>query len=193
MVTRSGRPVGINAALSIPRVHLPLIGACHRPPMRRTASRAVGLAAGWALTLLGVVLFPLPGPGLLLIAVGLAILARHHSWAERRVEQVRLRALRGAAAGVQTRARAGWAVCVSLLLTASGLLWLVEPSVPDWWVLPEWLWFPGGPWSGAGQALSGLVALALVVHSYRRYHGRPDALAQLDAELARMSRDPVRP
>lgn len=39
------------------------------------------LAAGMVLILVGIVLIPLPGPGLLLVAGGLAILGRDHLWA----------------------------------------------------------------------------------------------------------------
>ena len=43
------------------------------------------------LILLGVVMLVLPGPGLLVIAVGLAILARDVAWADRLLLQVRSR------------------------------------------------------------------------------------------------------
>lgn len=43
--------------------------------------RVSRLAAGVVLVLVGLVLIPLPGPGLLLIAGGLAILGRDHLWA----------------------------------------------------------------------------------------------------------------
>lgn len=139
---------------------------------------------GWLLTVAGVVLFPLPGPGLLLLAAGLAILAEHYAWAEKRVDRVKLRALRGAAAGVQTPWRTFWTVLVTTALGASGVLWLWEPSQPAWWVLPRWTWLPGGLWSGIGQIVSGLVALALVGYAWWRFHDDPEAVAVLDRRLA---------
>jgi hypothetical protein len=49
------------------------------------------LAGGWALVLVGAVMLLLPGPGLLVILGGLALLGRESAWA-RRVD-LRLRAL----------------------------------------------------------------------------------------------------
>lgn len=138
---------------------------------------------GWLLTVAGVILFPLPGPGLLLLAAGLAILAEHYTWAEKRVDWVKLRALRGAAAGVQTPWRTFWTTLVTAALGASGVLWLWEPAQPAWWVLPHWTWLPGGLWSGIGQIVSGLVALALVGYAWWRFHDDPEALADLDRQL----------
>jgi acetamidase/formamidase len=138
---------------------------------------------GWVLTVAGVVLFPLPGPGLLLLAAGLAILAEHYTWAEKRVDRVKLQALYSAAAGVRTPWRTFWTTLVTAALGASGVLWLWEPAQPAWWVLPHWTWLPGGLWSGIGQIVSGLVALALVYYAWRRFHDDPQAMAELRAQL----------
>jgi uncharacterized protein (TIGR02611 family) len=56
---------------------------------------------GGLLVVLGVVLIPLPGPGLLVVLAGLVILARDYAWAARLVEKVRARA--GQAAGAAKR------------------------------------------------------------------------------------------
>jgi hypothetical protein len=138
---------------------------------------------GWILLLTGIVLFPLPGPGLLLMAAGLALLAQRYDWAARRVDQVRSKALLGAARSVVRTRDAIWSVLATTALTASGALWLWDPPQPDWWVLPHWTWLPGGLWSAVGQIGSGLVTLALVVDSIRRYHGRPEAVAELERRL----------
>ncbi|MCY7396817.1 MAG: PGPGW domain-containing protein [Nocardioides sp.] len=148
-------------------------------------------AAGWVVTLIGVVLFPLPGPGLLLIAVGLWLLATQHDWAARRVDRVRLQALHGAARGVATVPRACWSVVLSLALAASGLLWLWVPAPPGWWSasLPDWLWLPGGTWSGVGQIVSGLITLGVLGYAWVRFHGRPEELAEIQERLRAL--DPV--
>lgn len=154
--------------------------------MRRVAVST----AGWLVTLVGVVLFPLPGPGLLLIALGLWLLATQHEWAARRVDQVRIQALRGAARSVATVPRAIWSTLVSVALAASGLLWLWAPDPPGWWsaALPDWLWLPGGLWSGVGQIGSGLVTLGLVGYAWLRFHGRPDEVAEMDQRLRSLDR-----
>lgn len=120
------------------------------------------------LTVAGVVLFPLPGPGLVLLAGGLALLAERHDWAARHVEAVRSRARRGAEAGVRTPARLTATLLVTAGLGATGLLWMWGPAQPDWWRLPSWTWLPGGWWSGLAQVVSGLAALGYVVHARRR-------------------------
>jgi hypothetical protein len=137
-------------------------------------------AAGWILTLVGIVLFPLPGPGLLLMAIGMALLAERYPWARRHVDSLRHRALLGAARGVVTTPKALSTLAVTLVLTGSGAFWLWRPSQPAWWVLPAWTWLPGGFWAGISQALSGLVTLALVVHAWRRFHHRPELVAELE-------------
>ena len=43
--------------------------------------------AGFLVLVLGIVLVPLPGPGLLVVAVGLAMLALEFRWAERMLER----------------------------------------------------------------------------------------------------------
>lgn len=123
-------------------------------------------AVGWVLLLVGVVLFPLPGPGLLLMVVGLGILATQYEWAERRVESLRDRALDGARRGVETHRKAWTSLLVCALLAASGLLWVWAPAQPAWWALPAWTWLPGGLWAGVSQALSGVITLALVGYAY---------------------------
>lgn len=59
---------------------------------RRSILRRVGrLAAGSFLVLAGLVMWVLPGPGLLTIAAGLLVLSRDFPWAARMLERVRTR------------------------------------------------------------------------------------------------------
>lgn len=120
-------------------------------------------APGWLLVVTGLVLFPLPGPGLLVLAAGLALLARHDPWAARRVGHLNGRAVAGTRRSVDTWPRFALTAGTTLALGASGLVWLADPSAPGWWVLPGWAWLPGGTWAGAGQLFSGLLALGVVV------------------------------
>ena len=138
---------------------------------RATLRATVLTVAGRLLTLTGIVLFPLPGPGLLLIFLGLLLLAEQYDWAARRVQRLRGAALLSAARGVQTPLRAVGSVVSTLLLTASGALWLWEPAQPDWWLLPAWSWLPGGFWTGISQIGSGLVTLVLVLYAISARRG----------------------
>jgi uncharacterized protein (TIGR02611 family) len=49
--------------------------------------RVAAAIGGFLVMLLGIVLIPLPGPGLLVVAVGLAVLALEFAWAEQLLEK----------------------------------------------------------------------------------------------------------
>ncbi|GJM39371.1 MAG: hypothetical protein DHS20C19_27380 [Acidimicrobiales bacterium] len=53
------------------------------------AIRLVRISAGTIVTLVGLAMMPLPGPGLPVLAIGLAILARDVAWADRLLTHVR--------------------------------------------------------------------------------------------------------
>lgn len=133
-------------------------------------------STGWVLVLLGVVLYPLPGPGLLVLVLGLALLSRHDPWAAQRLAPLRHRALVETRRSVATWPRTLVTAALTVGLGASGLLWLAEPPQPDWWGLPAWTWLPGGTWTGVGQVGSGLVGLGIVVWARARLG--PGASAQ---------------
>ncbi|UMG94445.1 PGPGW domain-containing protein [Nocardioides sp. TF02-7] len=120
---------------------------------------------------------------MILIALGLAVLSQQYEWAERRLEPVRLRALKAAAEGVETWPRIVASTTFALLLVACGVLWIVKPDVPSWWPVSDFWWLPGGIWTGVTQVASGILALVLLAYSYRRFHGRPEAVAALEAEI----------
>ena len=151
--------------------------------MRGRAKRLVLETLGWLLVVAGVAALILPGPGLLMVFAGLLLLSREYDWARRRLEPVRLRALRGAADSVQTWPRIVFSSLVAAFLLACGLLWTIEPDAPAWWPVDESWWLLGGPWTGVTLAISGVLAFALLVYSYRRFHGHPEARAELDEEI----------
>lgn len=49
----------------------------------RNAQKALIGFVGWAVLLLGLVMIPYPGPGWLVVFIGLSILAREFTWAHR--------------------------------------------------------------------------------------------------------------
>ena len=154
------------------------------------AAKRIGLEVlGWTLLVLGIAAVFLPGPGLLGIFAGLALLSQQYDWAERRVEPVRLRALRGAAEGVETWPRIVASCVGALVLAACGVLWILKPPAPSWWPLAEGWWLPGGVWTGVTQVASAFIALALIVYSYRRFHGKPEALESLERDIESGRRD----
>lgn len=150
--------------------------------MTGAAKRIVLETLGWVLLLLGVAAIFLPGPGLLGIFAGLALLSQQYDWAERRVDPVRVRALLGAADGVETWPRVIASCLGAVALAGFGVLWILKPPAPDWWPFAESWWLPGGVWTGVTQIVSAGIAIALIVYSYRRFHGRPEAVAELRRE-----------
>lgn len=157
--------------------------------MKHGAKRLVLEGLGWLLVVAGVAALVLPGPGLLMIFGGLALLSQQYEWAERRLEPVRLRALRGAAHSVASWPSILASTLGALAIGACGVLWTVSPPAPSWWPLEASYWLLGGAWTGVTLLLSSLLALSLIVYSYRRFHGRPEALAELDREISEADED----
>lgn len=145
--------------------------------MKSAARRIVLETLGWILVVAGIAALVLPGPGLLMVFAGLALLSQQYDWAERRVEPVKERALKAAAEGVETVPRIVMSVVFALLLVAAGVLWIWGPAAPGWWPVDESWWLLGGWGTGATQVASGLIALAMIVYSVRRFRirgERPD-------------------
>ena len=57
--------------------------------MIEVTKRWLRIVAGWCLVIVGIILIPLPGPGLLVILGGLALLSRESAWARRMIEKIR--------------------------------------------------------------------------------------------------------
>ncbi len=124
---------------------------------------------GWLLVAAGVAALVLPGPGLLLLVGGLALLSQQYEWAERRLYPVKQRALQTAADGVETWPRILMSGTGVAVLLALGVYWGTKPDAPGWWPLDDRWYLPGG-WSvGISLMVSGAVALALLVYSYRHF------------------------
>jgi len=140
-----------------------------RVPGHAAAKRIVLETVGWLLVVAGVAALVLPGPGLLMIFGGLAILSQQYEWAERRMRPVEARAKKAAAESVETWPRILGASLAAAGLVGLGVLWLVEPSVPDWWPVTDDWWLLGGWPTGITLIASGLIALGLIGHSIRTY------------------------
>ena len=153
-------------------------------------AKRVGLEVlGWGLVLVGIAALVLPGPGLLLLFAGFFVLSQQYEWAERRLDPIKYRALKGAAESVETVPRLIVSVVGALGLFAFAALWFADPDVPGWWPLGDGLWLPGGTATGITLAVSGVLALALLVYSYRRFHGKPEAVAELEREIDQADED----
>lgn len=151
-------------------------------PGGRTVKRVVLETVGWLLVLVGLAAMVLPGPGLLCIMAGLIVLSQQYEWAERQLDPVKRRALREAARSVSGPIPLAITLLGVVGLVAAGVLWTMDPPAPTWWSLPASWWLPGGIWTAVTQFGSAAIALGLMIYSYRRFHGKPDALAALDEQ-----------
>ena len=70
----------------------------------RNTWRMTVSAAGFVLLIVGAIMMVTPGPGLLVIIAGLAVLATQYAWAERALDAARTRAAKAKDAAVR-RAR----------------------------------------------------------------------------------------
>lgn len=128
---------------------------------------------GWLLVALGLVALVLPGPGLLMLFAGLALLSTQYEWAERRVAPVQKAALKAAAESVETWPRILFSILCAWGIIAVGVEWGIHPPAPSWWRLADKWWLPGGWAIGTTLIGSGLIALGLIIYSFRRF--RPPA------------------
>ncbi len=137
-------------------------------PIRKAAVTILG----WTLVLAGVAALVLPGPGLLLLLLGLVVLSQEYRWAERRVEPVKRKAFDVARQGVSSYPRILMSALGACALTAIGVVWGLDPMIPT--IGPVGPHLPFGGWAtGSTIIVSGIVAAVLVAYSVKRF--RPTA------------------
>ncbi len=134
--------------------------------MKSAVKRIVLEVLGWILVVVGIAALVLPGPGLLALFAGVALLATQYEWAERRVEPVKRAALRTAADSVKSWPRIALSAFGVLWLVGFGILWVIDPAAPSWWPIDDKWWLVGGWGTGATLIGSGILAGAMVVYSY---------------------------
>lgn len=100
-----------------------------RVPPSRVKQVVVGII-GSLITLLGVALLALPGPGFLLVAAGLAILSTQFRWARRPLRYATVKAQQGVDEIAKSVGRTVLAVLCALALMAPGVLDLAGVELP---------------------------------------------------------------
>lgn len=127
--------------------------------------------AGWLLIVLGVAALVLPGPGLLFLVAGFAMLSLRYRWARRILRPVRSRAFYLAAKAVQSWPRIVLGLLGALAVASAGVLWGIGFPEPAWWPVSSRWWLPGGWGTGATLIASGALALGLIAYSFHRFRG----------------------
>jgi uncharacterized protein (TIGR02611 family) len=85
--------------------------------VRRSGRRVAITVVGFVLLLAGGIMMVTPGPGVLVILAGLAILASEWAWAERALDRARQRSR----ATIQYAAASPFRIAVSVVLTLGGI------------------------------------------------------------------------
>lgn len=140
--------------------------------------------AGWTLVVAGLAALVLPGPGLLCLFAGLAVLSQQYEWAERRLRPVEVMALRSAAEGVRTWPRIIASCTGAVAIGVVGVIWGIGLDAPGWWPIDDKWWLPGGWATAVTLIASSLLALGTIVYSYKRFHG----VDNVDAVVDRVAR-----
>jgi len=132
------------------------------PILRRFAVTIVGVT----LLLLGAAMTVLPGPGILVIVAGLAVLATEYVWARRLLARTRQQAVKAQEAAVANPMRMVASLAFAVALAGLGLLMAVVPRV-SWPVLADVLDVVWRPVTGGVLVVTGVVLATTTVLAYR--------------------------
>lgn len=142
------------------------------PRAKALLRRASHEGLGWLLVIGGIAMLPLPGPGIVVVAAGVAILAKHYSWAHRILAPVSAKAAIAARAAVDTRKRIALGFLAGLWFLGLGLVWIWGPRIPEvdlviYRLGPQ---LPGNPWAvGLGLIVSATVYWVVLIWSIKHY------------------------
>jgi uncharacterized protein (TIGR02611 family) len=128
-------------------------------------ARKAGVALGGGLILAaGIAMIPLPGPGWLVVVLGLWVLSLEFSWAERLLEPIKDKVIEAAHAAASNR----WGTVLSVLsacgIIVAGIVWAT------WDRVPYGSWLTGG--SLAASGVLALVTIGWSVHDLRKKRAR---------------------
>jgi uncharacterized protein (TIGR02611 family) len=101
--------------------------------MMRTVKKSAATILGAALLAVGLAMMILPGPGILVIVAGLAVLATEYMWARSLLDRARTQAEKVQAAAVANRWRTAGTVAFAVGMLALGIAMLVvDLDLPFW-------------------------------------------------------------
>ena len=140
-------------------------------PVLRVKRYAVTIA-GFGVLAVGAALLVLPGPGLLLIVVGLAILATEYVWAHRLMVRAKKEAKRVQEAAVASRLRTGGSLAFASGLVGLGFTMVIVDDLnwPIFRTLFDKLW---GPVTGGVLMLTGSILITTTIITRMTAKGTP--------------------
>ncbi|MGQ0632321.1 MAG: PGPGW domain-containing protein [Sporichthyaceae bacterium] len=117
--------------------------------------RKIGITLlGGLITLAGIAMIPLPGPGWLVVVLGLWVLSKEYEWADRLLDKIRDKVIDAAHAAAGNRWSTTLSVISALAMIVGGLYWASNED------LPFSSWTSGGFLAGGG-----VLALATIAWS----------------------------
>lgn len=128
--------------------------------------------AGFGVLAIGAVLLVLPGPGLLLIVVGLAVLATEYVWAHRLMVRAKKEARRVQEAAVASRLRTGGSLAFASGLVGLGFTMVIVGDLA-WPVFRAFLDTVWGPVTGGVLMLTGSILITTTVITRMTARGKP--------------------
>ncbi len=146
---------------------------------------------GAALLAVGVAMMVLPGPGILLIVAGLAVLATEYVWARALLVRAKRQAQHVQEAAVASPMRTGGSVAFAVGLVALGVVMLFVEDVA-WPVLDDLAGIVWGPATGGILVVTGLILLTTTVITIRTARGEPTThTPDVDDEETRPAYQPL--
>jgi hypothetical protein len=133
--------------------------------------RSAVTLAGLALLAVGVAMMVLPGPGILLIVAGLAVLATEYVWARTLLVRAERQARHVQEAAVASPLRTGGSVVFALGLTALGVVMLLLREDIHWPVLDAWIDRLWSPLTAGLLVVTGLILLTTTAITIKAARG----------------------
>lgn len=132
---------------------------------------------GVVLLAIGVALMVLPGPGILLIVAGLAVLATEYVWARTLLVRAKRKAQEVQEAAVASRMRTAGSVLFAVGMCVVGVLMLIIEDV-RWPVLDDVLSSVWGPVTGGVLVVTGVILVTTTVLTVRLARGEQTTYVQ---------------
>jgi hypothetical protein len=129
------------------------------------ARKVVLTVVGGAVTILGLIMMVAPGPGLIVIVLGLWILAQEFDWAERRLDRIQDKAMEAVRDSGASMVKTVIGVLGASAMIVGGILWGMNE---DW---PFSSWSTAGTIIGSGVIAAGTATWARWDHGKRKRAG----------------------
>ncbi len=124
---------------------------------------------GGLLVVIGLIMMPLPGPGIVVVVAGIGVLAAEYTWARRALEKTKDKAEEAQREAVATPPRTLFTFLGTAVGMAVGVSMFIVEDVP-WPILDSWGDAVWTPWTGGVIIATSLVAAGIALYTLWREH-----------------------